>query len=52
MKKLFLLITITGFFILSSCGSTQSCRTRQTSQNIKQIQKNTLSVIASIDYRK
>ncbi len=37
MKKLFLLVTVIGFFTLSSCGSTQNCRTRTTAENFKNL---------------
>lgn len=44
MKKLFLFLTVIGFFVLSSCGSTQNCRTRTSASIIKNVDHNTTTV--------
>ncbi len=51
MKKLFLFFTVLGFFVLSSCGSTQNCRTRTTAQTVEKIQQGT-PVLALADSKK
>ncbi len=51
MKKLFLFLTVISFFVLSSCGSTQNCRTRTTADNVKNINSNAITV-ASVDLKK
>jgi len=44
MKKLFLFLTVIGFFVLSSCGSTENCRTRTSASNFEKSDSNTTTI--------